>query len=142
MKIAISVPDETFERVTKRAKELGTSRSELFSRAATHYHLDELDAASVSHQTDLTREALGDTGDSAAAVLAHNLRSWSALLGEITAKGTFLASKTKRTRFISVAARHVNASGRLVLRGPKHWPWAQQFLSLLSNLRALEPATG
>ena len=78
----------------------------------------------------------------ACAALAHNLLRWSAILGKITAAGTFLASKTMRTRFISVAARLVNVSGRAVLRGPKHWPWAQQFLSLLSNLRAIQPATG
>lgn len=76
------------------------------------------------------------------AALAHNLLRWCALLGKITAAGTFLASKTIRTRFISVAARLVNVSGRLVLRGPKHWPWAQQFLSLLSNLRTIQPGTG
>ncbi len=76
------------------------------------------------------------------AALAHNLLRWSAILGKITAAGTFLASKTMRTRFISVAARLVNVSGRAVLRGPKHWPWAQQFLSLLSNLRTIQHATG
>ncbi len=69
MKIAISVPDETFERVAKRAKELGTSRSELFSRAATHY-LDELDAASVTRQIDLALESLGQSEDSAADAVA------------------------------------------------------------------------
>jgi metal-responsive CopG/Arc/MetJ family transcriptional regulator len=41
MKTAISVPDATFERVTRRASELGMSRSKLFSRAADDY-LDRL----------------------------------------------------------------------------------------------------
>ena len=78
----------------------------------------------------------------ASGVIAHNLLRWSALLGEITKAGTFVASQTMRTRFISIAARLVNASGRLVLRGPKRWPWAQQFLTALSNLRTIQPATG
>ena len=78
----------------------------------------------------------------ASVVIAHNLLRWSALLGEITTTGTFLASQTMRTRFISIAARLVNASGRPILRGPKRWPWAQQFLSALTNLRALKPTTG
>ena len=78
----------------------------------------------------------------AASAIAHNLLRWSALLGEITKAGTFLTSQTMRTRFISIAARLVNASGRLILRGPKHWPWAQQFVTALSNLRVLTPATG
>jgi metal-responsive CopG/Arc/MetJ family transcriptional regulator len=49
MKTAISVPDDTFERATKRAGELGMSRSEFFSRAAERY-LRELDRASTTEQ--------------------------------------------------------------------------------------------
>lgn len=78
----------------------------------------------------------------ASGVMAHNLLRWSALIGKITDAGTFVASQTMRTRFIQIAARLVNASGRLILRGPNHWPWANKFLSALYNLRALEPATG
>jgi metal-responsive CopG/Arc/MetJ family transcriptional regulator len=44
VKTAISVPDSTYERVTRRAAELGMSRSELFARAADEY-LDRLDDA-------------------------------------------------------------------------------------------------
>lgn len=78
----------------------------------------------------------------ASGVLAHNLLRWCAILGQITKPGTLTVSQTIRTKFISIAARLVNASGRLVLRGPKRWPWAQQFLSALSNLRTIQPATG
>ncbi len=51
MKTAISVPDETYERASKRAKGLGMSRSEFFSRAAARY-LDELDSESLTQQID------------------------------------------------------------------------------------------
>lgn len=51
VKTAISVPDETFEKASRRARDLGVSRSEFFSRAASRY-LDELDAASVTRQID------------------------------------------------------------------------------------------
>jgi hypothetical protein len=64
VKTAISVPDDTYERASKRARELGMSRSEFFSRAATRY-LDELDSESVTHQIDQAVSALGDTDDSA-----------------------------------------------------------------------------
>jgi predicted DNA-binding protein len=37
MKTAISVPDEIFKRVDRRAKQLGVSRSEFFARAAERY---------------------------------------------------------------------------------------------------------
>lgn len=62
MKTAISVPDETYERASKRARELGMSRSEFFAQAASRY-LDELDSESVTQQIDQAL-ALGDTDDS------------------------------------------------------------------------------
>lgn len=51
MQIFISVPEETLDRVTPRARELGVSRSELFSRAVVRY-LDELDRDSLVAQID------------------------------------------------------------------------------------------
>lgn len=74
MKIAISVPDNTFERVSKQAQASGMSRSELFSRAAARY-LDELDAESVTRQIDLALESLGGGDDSAtdAAAVGHRV---------------------------------------------------------------------
>ena len=51
MKTAISIPDTTFERATRKAEALGMSRSEFFTRAATHY-LDDLDAESVTAQVN------------------------------------------------------------------------------------------
>jgi metal-responsive CopG/Arc/MetJ family transcriptional regulator len=52
MKTAISLPDDTFDRASRRAAELGMSRSEFFARAAQRY-LDELDAESTTRQIDL-----------------------------------------------------------------------------------------
>ena len=67
MKTAISLPDETYDRATRRAQELGMSRSEFFARAADHY-LEELDRYS---ETDAINEALtaaeGDDSNAAAA---------------------------------------------------------------------------
>ncbi|MGL5861312.1 MAG: ribbon-helix-helix domain-containing protein [Phycicoccus sp.] len=57
MKTAISVPDETFERASQRASDLGMSRSEFFARAARHY-LDELDSQSLSGRIDGALEHL------------------------------------------------------------------------------------
>ncbi len=59
MKTAISVPDETFEKASRRAHDLGMSRSEFFTRAAARY-LEELDAESVTRQIDLAVVALAD----------------------------------------------------------------------------------
>ena len=40
MKTAISVPDETFERVERATAKLGISRSEFFTRAASKWLLE------------------------------------------------------------------------------------------------------
>ena len=61
MKTAISLPDETFDRASRRAVELGMSRSEFFATAAQRY-LDELDAQSLTAQVDAALETL-PTGD-------------------------------------------------------------------------------
>ena len=58
MKTAISVPDETFHRVERRVAELGISRSEFYSTAATRY-LDQLDGEMVTRHID---EALARGG--------------------------------------------------------------------------------
>jgi len=73
VKTAISVPDDTYERVSKRAHELGMSRSELFSRAAARY-LDELDSESVTRQIDLAVASISQSDDSAAYAVAAGHR--------------------------------------------------------------------
>ncbi|MDQ6838684.1 MAG: ribbon-helix-helix domain-containing protein [Actinomycetota bacterium] len=64
MKTAISVPDDIYERASQRARDLGMSRSEFFSRAADRY-LDELDSESVTRQINLAMTAFGEGDDSA-----------------------------------------------------------------------------
>ncbi len=65
MKTAISVPDDTFERATRRARDLGLSRSEFFARAANRY-LEELDARSVTAQIDAAAKQVGGFDESSA----------------------------------------------------------------------------
>lgn len=69
MKTAISLPDETFDRASRRANDLGMSRSEFFARAADSY-LDELDAASVTKQIDEALAGIDNDESSVAAVEA------------------------------------------------------------------------
>ncbi len=47
MKTAISVPEDTFQRVERLAKRLGVSRSEFFARAAARW-ADELEAPDLT----------------------------------------------------------------------------------------------
>ena len=73
MKPAISLPDTTFEQATKKAKELGISRSEFFARAAELY-LDELAGHSLTRQIDEALHATGTDKSSSAAVAAGRCR--------------------------------------------------------------------
>jgi len=66
VKTAISLPEETFEQATRRAAELGISRSEFFARAARIY-LDQLAAHSLTQQIDEALAAAGDDDSTAAA---------------------------------------------------------------------------
>ena len=62
MKTAISLPDETFERVEAAAKRLGVSRSEFFARAAERW-LNDLDD---NQTTEAINQAIaGLPGDTA-----------------------------------------------------------------------------
>ena len=73
MKTAISVPDDTFERATRQAAELGISRSEFFTRAARRY-LDELASRSLTQQVnDALRDAGSDDSTAAAARAGREL---------------------------------------------------------------------
>jgi metal-responsive CopG/Arc/MetJ family transcriptional regulator len=73
MKTAISVPDDTFERVGRAAKRMGVSRSEFFARAAERW----LDALDDDRTTDAINHAIAGTPDdtaftdAAATALAH-----------------------------------------------------------------------
>lgn len=67
MKTAISIPDDTFSRVTERAAELGMSRSEFFAKAAKQY-LEQLDSMSVTSQIDRVLAEAGEDDSWTAAV--------------------------------------------------------------------------
>ena len=66
VKTAISLPDDTYDQATRRAAELGISRSEFFARAARSY-LNQLAAQSLTEQID---EALRNAGDDSATAAA------------------------------------------------------------------------
>jgi metal-responsive CopG/Arc/MetJ family transcriptional regulator len=66
VKTAISLPDDTYEQASRRAAELGISRSEFFARAARRY-LDELASQSLTQQIDEALQAADDDSNAAAA---------------------------------------------------------------------------
>jgi metal-responsive CopG/Arc/MetJ family transcriptional regulator len=82
MKTAISLPANIFDRASRRASDLGVSRSEFFARAADSY-LEELDAHSVTKQIDAALARIGDADESSSSaveaghrVLLDGLDEW------------------------------------------------------------------
>jgi Ribbon-helix-helix protein, copG family len=71
MKTAISLPDDTYEQASRRAAELGISRSEFFARAARRY-LDELASQSLTQQIDQALQAADDDSNAAAVVAGRS----------------------------------------------------------------------
>jgi metal-responsive CopG/Arc/MetJ family transcriptional regulator len=71
MKTAISLPDDIYAQATRRAAELGISRSEFFARAARRY-LDELASQSLTQQIDEALQAAGDDSNAAAAAAGRS----------------------------------------------------------------------
>ncbi len=62
-------PDDTFDRVSRTASELGISRSEFFTRAAQRY-LDDLEAGPLTGRIDSVLERLDGADDSRDAAVA------------------------------------------------------------------------
>jgi metal-responsive CopG/Arc/MetJ family transcriptional regulator len=73
MKTAISVPDETFQRATERAEQLGISRSEFFATAAKRY-LKDLDRESLTARIDQALDLVGEDPDTSSATEAGRSR--------------------------------------------------------------------
>ena len=73
MKTAISIPEETFKQVERRAASLGMSRSEFLTKAAQHY-LDHVGEESLAAGIDAAVDLIGEDDSSAAAVAAGRRR--------------------------------------------------------------------
>jgi hypothetical protein len=72
-------------------------------------------------------------------VIAHNLTRQVSYLGAITPRESMVVARSFRNHFISLVGRLVNRSGKITLRTPARWPFANAFMSALTSLRALEP---
>jgi hypothetical protein len=77
----------------------------------------------------------------ACAVLAHNLTRWTARLGGLHPDDQLTVTRTIRARLLTLPGRIVNRSGRIVLRLPERWPWANAFITALECMRSLPQLT-
>lgn len=71
--------------------------------------------------------------------LAHNLLRWVDRIG-LHHHGPVVA-KTLRRRLLSVPGRLTRSARRYRLHLPARWPWADEFLAVLTRLRTLPAPT-
>jgi hypothetical protein len=71
MKTAISIPDELFRKAERLASQLGTSRSQLYSRAIADY-LTRHAAGEVTERMNKVCDELTDWSDEFVAAAARN----------------------------------------------------------------------
>jgi hypothetical protein len=69
------------------------------------------------------------------AALAHNLLRWMTLIG-LPDTVTPIA-RTLRRRLLAIPGRLTRTGRRVTLRMPARWPWATQFHTALTRLRAI-----
>lgn len=69
------------------------------------------------------------------ATVAHNLLRWVHHLGGDTPGP--LVAKTLRRKLLTVPARSTRGGRRRQLHLPARWPWATQFVAILTRLRAI-----
>lgn len=73
MKTAISIPDDTFELVERRAAAMGVSRSEFYTSAARVY-LEQLESEGLASKIDAALELVGGGDDTSRAAVAAGRR--------------------------------------------------------------------
>jgi hypothetical protein len=67
-------------------------------------------------------------------VIAHNLSRWVSRIG---LGETLITHKTLRRRYLQLPGRLTRSARRATLHLPQRWPWTEQFLTALTNLRAV-----
>lgn len=71
------------------------------------------------------------------AALAHNLLRWTHLIA--LPGQTIRAARTLRQRLLTIPGRLTRSGRRTMLRMPARWPWAHDFQTALTRIRALPP---
>jgi hypothetical protein len=68
-------------------------------------------------------------------IMAHNLSRWTARIGGLS--DGLITHKTLRRRHLQLPGRKTTSARRNTLHLPRCWPWAEDFLTALANLRAV-----
>lgn len=74
MRIIVSLPDDTVDRMASAARDLNITRSELFTAAVLRY-LDKVDEVALTDQVNTALEVIGTSNSTDAFAIRAGLRS-------------------------------------------------------------------
>ncbi len=126
-----------FAFITNRSEEITLVESEHREHAVVEQVIADLKEQALAHFPSGEFNANGAW--TVLAALAHNLLRWTQLLG--SPNQTVRAARTLRRRWLQIPGRLTNHGRSWTLHLPARWPWQDDYLDSLKQIRAL-PATG
>jgi hypothetical protein len=126
-----------FAFLTNRINALELVESEHRQHAVVELAIHDLKDQALAHFP--SGKFLANAAWTVIAALARNLLRWTTLIG---LPDTIIpTARTLRRRLLTIPGRLVRTGRTVTLRMPARWPWASQFLTALTRLRAIPALT-
>ncbi len=122
--------------ITNRTDELAVAEAEHREHAVVEQVIADLKDQALAHFPSGHYSANGAW--TVLAALAHNMLRWTQQLGLPTT--TVRAARTLRRRLLSLPGRLTTHARGWTLHLPARWPWQEDYLTALENIRGLPPA--
>ena len=122
--------------ITNRTDELALAEAEHREHAVVEQVIADLKDQALAHFPSGMFHANGAW--TVIAALAHNMLRWTQLLG--LPETTVRAARTLRRRLLQLPGRLTTHARGWTLHLPARWPWKQDYLTALDNIRGLPPA--
>jgi len=124
-----------FSFLTNRTDPLAVVEAEHRAHAVVELAIRDLKDQALAHFP--SGKFMANAAWTVIAALAHNLLRWTHLIA--LPDQTVRTARTLRRRLLTIPGRLTRSGRRSTLRMPARWPWAQDFLTALAQLRALPP---
>lgn len=144
--------------IVRRVRPTPGSQLALFTNWSYHAIISDRDGDTITVEADHRRHAViedtirdlkggvglnhlpsGRFGANAAwlalNVIAHNLARWTARIGGLS--DTIIETGTLRRRYLRPAGRITRSGNKTTLHLPARWPWAEQFITALAQIRSV-----
>ena len=126
-----------FSMITNRTDALALAEAEHREHAVVEQVIADLKDQALAHFPSGMFDANGAW--TVIAALAHNMLRWTQLIG--LPDTTVRAARTLRRRLLELPGRLTTHARGWTLHLPARWPWKDDYLTALSNIRGLPPAS-